>query len=32
MNPAMLIMENTAKLYGYSSLEELDERLKDAQE
>lgn len=32
MNPAMLIMENTAKLYGYSSLVELEERLKDAQE
>ena len=32
INPAMLIMDNTAKLYGYSSLEELEERLKNAQE
>lgn len=31
-NLAMRIMENTAKLYGYASLEELEERLKDAEE
>ncbi|MDD6202733.1 MAG: DUF4125 family protein, partial [Lachnospiraceae bacterium] len=30
-NLAMRIMENTAKLYGYASLDDLEEQLKDAE-
>ncbi len=29
INPAMLVMEKTALLYGYSSLDDLEERLKN---